>query len=208
MPDNPSQGSGTGGGFLESVGLKKSSPDPTPSDASAGNGGSQGATGAQQEPQQQQQQQEQEQTPEDNTGLKNALQAERTRAREAERELKRIREAQEFEAAQAQRSERERLEAERDRAASEAQQAKDTLLRIRVGAQKNLDLEFASRLKGETEEEMLEDADRLLEAMGNRLKASGLDGGARSPAPEQKSVGQAHNELILGLTGRSPDQNT
>jgi len=205
MPDDPNQGSG--GGFLESVGLKRSAPDPTPPNASAGDGGSQGATGGQQEPQQQEQQ-EQEQTPVDNTGLKNALQAERTRAREAERELKRIREAQEFEAAQAQRSERERLEAERDRAASEAKQAKDTLLRIRVGAQKNLDPEFASRLQGETEEEMLEDADRLLEAMGNRLKASGLDGGARSPAPEQKSVGQSHNELILSLTGRSPDQNT
>jgi hypothetical protein len=138
-----------------------------------------------------------------------ALQREREARRDAERQFKELRENVEFERAQAQRSERQKLEAERDRALKKAEASDQTILRIRVAAEKNLTPGLALRLQGATEAEMKADADRLLEEVGGLPRPSTFDGGARGAPAVQKSPEQAHQELILGLLGRgNPEQPT
>lgn len=137
-----------------------------------------------------------------------ALERERLARREAEATLKRFQEQTEFEKAQESRNERERIAAERDRFKSQAESAESTLLRVRVAAQKNLTPGLALRLQGDTEAEMIADADRLLEEFKSVQPRTGFDGGARQPAPQEKSPEQAHTDLILGLLGRTPDQPT
>ncbi|MEG8275769.1 hypothetical protein [Streptomyces sp. AHA2] len=71
-----------------------------------------------------------------------------------------------------------KAEAEREAAA-----AKQELMRYRVAANKKLPAELADRLKGATEEEMAEDADRLLEVFSaQKAQAPSYDGGVRQTA--------------------------
>ncbi|MFK4868990.1 hypothetical protein ACI3K4_27630 [Streptomyces sp. CSMPJR101] len=66
----------------------------------------------------------------------------------------------------------------------EAASAKQELMRYRVAANKKLPAELANRLQGSTEEEMAEDADRLLEVFGaqQRSQTPSYDGGVRQTA--------------------------
>jgi hypothetical protein len=204
MPDDSGQQGGDG--FLASLGLRRATPAETPPAEGSGSQGGDPPTGGAQ-PQQPQGDSGPQGDPPLGEAGKAALERERAARREAEVALKKVTDAVEFERAQAHRSEREKLEAEATRAREEAKAATDTLLRIRVGAQKKLSPELASRLQGATEQEMTEDADRLLEAISPQA-ASGFDGGAQAPSGQAKSPGDAHNELILGLTGRLPQQPT
>lgn len=193
------------GGLLAALGLRKVDP---PAESNQG-----GATPPG-EGQQQQQAGQPNSGPQEPQGQQlgdaglSALEKEREARREAEAALKRYTEQSEFEKAQASRNEREKLEAERDRFKSQAESAESTLLRVRVAAQKNLSPGLALRLQGSTEAEMIADADRLLEEFKSTQPRTGFDGGAREPAPQEKSPEQAHTDLLLQMLGRSPDQST
>lgn len=87
--------------------------------------------------------------------------------------------------------------AERASAAEgEAATAKQELMRYRIAAKKKLPAELADRLHGATEEEMAEDADKLLEVFGQRSTPS-YDGGVRKPAPAPTDM----NALIRSKAG-------
>jgi hypothetical protein len=78
----------------------------------------------------------------------------------------------------------------------EAATARQELMRYRVAARKKLPAELADRLQGATEEEMAEDADKLLEVFGQRQTPS-YDGGVRKPAPAPTDM----NALIRQKAG-------
>lgn len=63
----------------------------------------------------------------------------------------------------ANKSEKDRLEESKRAAEDRASKAEAELLRVRVAAKKNLPSELAERLRGDTEEELEADADRLSE---------------------------------------------
>lgn len=202
MPDEGTPPQGTEGndpatkGLLASLGLRRTE-EP--------------ATGSTEQPKQEEPKappaQEPPKEPLGDTGM-SALERERDARREAERSLTTYKEQVEFEQAQASRSERQKLEAERDRYRSKAESSEKTLLRVRVAATKNLTPGLALRLQGDTEAEMVADADRLLEEVGGLPTRTGFDGGARQPAAAADSPEEAHRKLILGLLGRQPDQPT
>lgn len=106
---------------------------------------------------------------------------------------------QEFE--DAQKSEQEKLAEERDRLKTEASQAKAESLKMRVALSKKLPADLIDRLKGETQEELEADADKLLELV-KPADATDFDGGARTTAPEQKKPEDAHNDFLAGLLGQ------
>lgn len=99
-------------------------------------------------------------------------------------------------------SEIQRATDERDEARKEADKAKASYLRLKVGAAKGLPTSLAERLQGETEDEMADDADALLADMkptnGTNGKAPSFEAGARKPAPKATSM----NELIRGRNRR------
>jgi hypothetical protein len=81
-------------------------------------------------------------------------------------------------------TEAQKLAEAKTAAEGEAATAKQELMRYRIAATKKLPAELADRLKGATEDEMAEDADRLLEVFGTqqRRNTPSYDGGVRSGA--------------------------
>lgn len=131
-----------------------------------------------------------------------ALVAERKRAATAEKQAKasqkqldemskRLQEFEDRDKTEAQKLAEAKTVAER-----EAATAKQELMRYRVAAKKKLPAELADRLHGATEEEMAEDADKLLEVFGQRQTPS-YDGGVRKPAPAPTDM----NALIRSKAG-------
>jgi hypothetical protein len=210
MPDegNPApqgnEGNDQASGLLASLGLRRATPQEQAQQPPATGSEQQTPPAQGEQPQGQQEPQEGELG---DAGL-TAIQREREARREAERQLASFKEQVEFEQAQASRSEREKLEAERDRYKSRAEEADQTLLRVRVAAAKKLTPGLALRLQGSTEAEMSADADRLLEEFNAVQPRTGFDGGARNPAPQQDSPEEAHRKLLLQMLGRSPEQTT
>ncbi len=118
-------------------------------------------------------------------------------ARSAQKQLdelgKRLQEFEDRDKTEAQKLAEGKAEAER-----EAATAKQELMRYRVAASKKLPAELADRLKGATEEEMAEDADRLLEVFGaQKAQTPSYDGGVR-----QSARPASMNDLIRQTAGR------
>ncbi|WP_322500798.1 hypothetical protein TR631_12370 [Streptomyces rochei] len=98
--------------------------------------------------------------------------------KEAETLRLKLKEFEDRDKTEAQKLAEAKAEAER-----EAATAKQELMRYRVAAGKKLPAELADRLKGATEEEMAEDADRLLEVFGaQKAQTPSYDGGVRQTA--------------------------
>lgn len=104
--------------------------------------------------------------------VRNAIQAEREAAKEA-RERAEALAAKVKEYEDRDKSEQEKLEERAGEAESRAQKAEKALLRFRVAATKGLPAELADRLQGDSEDELNEDADRLLELVKRKDKPSG-----------------------------------
>jgi hypothetical protein len=113
--------------------------------------------------------------------------------KEAETLRLKLKEFEDRDKTEAQKLAEGKAEAER-----EAATAKQELMRYRVAASKKLPAELADRLKGATEEEMAEDADRLLEVFGTRkAQTPSYDGGVR-----QSARPTSMNDLIRQTAGR------
>jgi membrane protein involved in colicin uptake len=96
-------------------------------------------------------------------------------------------------------TETQKLAEAKTAAEREAATAKQELMRYRVAAAKKLPAALADRLKGSTEDEMTEDADRLLEVFGERQRSQvpSYDGGVRQTARPASM-----NDLIRQTAGR------
>ena len=132
---------------------------------------------------------------------KRALEAERKRARQAEKELKAIRE-QLKEREDADKSELERLQ---ERAAQEEKRAEDAeakVIRSEVAAAKGLSAAQAKRLVGSTREELEADADEMRTELGlnkddekkDDEKDESTDESVFGRKPEEKLRAGASNE--------------
>ncbi len=116
-----------------------------------------------------------------------AIKAERQAAKEArDRADELAAKVKEFE--DRDKSEQERLAEAATTAEREASEAKAELLRLRVATSKNLPPELADRLRGDDEQELAADADRLLKLVGTQAPGPG-DGGAREPAEAEVAPG-------------------
>lgn len=100
----------------------------------------------------------------------------------------------------ASKSEQEKLAEERDQLKREAEQAKADALRVRVALEKKLPADLIDRLRGNDEDELREDADKLL-SLVKPADATDFDSGARTPAPEKKAPDQEHNAWLAGRLG-------
>jgi len=96
--------------------------------------------------------------------VRNALTAERAKAKQAEARAKAA-EAKVKAFEDRDKTEQQKLAERAEQAEKAAADAQVRLLRLTVGAQKGLVAALAERLQGTTEEEMAADADRLLEAV-------------------------------------------
>jgi hypothetical protein len=122
----------------------------------------------------------------------------------SERSEKKKLEARVKEFEDAHKSETERLQEERDGLRSELAKEQAERLRQQVALEKGISGEYLDFLTGESEEELNEKADRLralMEARQREEQTPDFDPGVRQSAPVQ-SPAEAHNDLILGLTGR------
>lgn len=95
-------------------------------------------------------------------------------------------------------SEEQKLTEAKAAAEKEAAEAKLDYLRLKVGTSKGLPAAVAERLRGETEEEMAEDADRLLELIKPGSPSGSADGGNQGKAPEK---GDDMNTLLRKAAG-------
>ncbi|QLQ37982.1 capsid assembly scaffolding protein Gp46 family protein [Micromonospora robiginosa] len=127
---------------------------------------------------------------------KKALQEERAKARKATRELA---EAQarlkEFE--DRDKTELQKLTEAQQTAEQRAAAAEQALARYRVATAKGVPADLVDRLRGDTEDELAADADRLLEVIGVR-RPPNFDGGARTTAAAAPDM----NALIRQAAGR------
>ena len=94
--------------------------------------------------------------------------------KEAEQARKKLQEIED-----AGKSETQKLQDAKAAAETDAQKARTELMRLRVGTKKGLAPELAERLQGSNEEEMAEDADRLLSVVKPGAARGDADQGAR-----------------------------
>lgn len=138
--------------------------------------------------------------------VKEILAKERKAAREAEKARKAA-EARVKEFEDASKSEQEKLAEENSTLKGELTETQTALARFQVAAEKKLPGELVELLSG-TKEEMAEKADVLLQHIADRQQAQVPDfgGGAQPNTAAPKPADQAHNDLILALTGHLPQQ--
>jgi hypothetical protein len=106
----------------------------------------------------------------------------------------------------AEKSEADKAKSRADRAEARATEAEVKLLRHEVAAAKKVPSEAVDLLQGTTREDLEASADKVLALVKSNGNKPEFDGGARSPAPEQKKPEEAHNELLVQmLTGQAPE---
>lgn len=106
---------------------------------------------------------------------------------------------------EAQKSEAQRLAEQRAEAEQRAQAAEVALMRYRVGAEKKVPSVLIERLAGSTEDEMREDADRLmaeLSGIATPPPAPTPNGNAASSGPTPNGGAPDMNTLLRALAGR------
>lgn len=118
----------------------------------------------------------QDQPAEDVEAIKRAL-------RKANKEAEKFRLALK-EREDAEKSEAQRLAEERDALAAKVAETEKRYLRIKIGADKKLPAEIAERLQGDTEDELREDADRLLALLKPGTPTGDAEGGQRGRTPD------------------------
>jgi hypothetical protein len=125
-----------------------------------------------------------------------ALREERARARaEAKRAAALEARLKEFE--DRDKTESQKLAEARQAAEQRATAAESALARYRVAATKGVPAELVERLRGDTEDELAADADRLLELVGGVRRTPDYDGGARQTAGKPADM----NTLIRRQAG-------
>lgn len=131
--------------------------------------------------------------------VRNAIAAERAKARESYKRAKDL-ERQFAEAAEAALPLQDRLTA----ATKRAQDAELKAMRLTVGVRNNLPIDLADRLRGDNEEELETDAKSLLGQLNIAPASSGAtaDGGFQTPPPSNISPEQAHGQFLAGILGR------
>lgn len=92
-----------------------------------------------------------------------------------------------------QKTETEKLAEQKAEAERAAAETNLKYLRLKVGTEKGLPPGVAERLQGATEDEMVEDADRLLELIKPGSPSGSADGGNRGKSPE---AGDDMNSLL------------
>lgn len=132
-----------------------------------------------------------------------ALEAFKQRARDAEKRAKELEgRVKEFE--DRDKSETEKLSGKVESLTGDKKTLEAQNLRLRVALEKKLPAELIDRLKGDSKEEIETDAEQLLKLV-KPAETTDFDGGARTPAPEQKKPEEAHNDFLLGvLAGKDP----
>lgn len=135
--------------------------------------------------------------------VKNALAAERSRAKAAEKRANELAaKVEQFESAN--QSELEKLANKVTKAEQAKAEAEGRLLRFEVAAEKQVPADALDLLTGNSREELEAKADKLLELVKSRTETTetpDFDGGPREPAPESKTPDQAHADLVLALLG-------
>ena len=127
---------------------------------------------------------------------KKALQEERRKAREATKQLNELQaRLKEFE--DRDKTELQKLAEAHQTAEQRASTAEQALARYRVATAKGIPAELVDRLQGSTEDELAEDADRLLSLIGAR-RTPDFDGGARTTAQGAPDM----NKLLRQAAGR------
>lgn len=131
-----------------------------------------------------------------------ALEAFKQRARDAEAKLKELEplaaRAQELE--DAQKTELEKLSSKATKAEQAKAEAEAKLLRYEVAAAKEVPAKLWPLLTATDQEGLEAQADLILENAASAPTPS-FDGGAREPAPENKTPEQEHNDLFLEALG-------
>lgn len=89
-------------------------------------------------------------------------------------------------------TEEQKLTEAKDAAERDAAEARREFLRLKVGTSKGLPAEVSERLRGETEEEMTEDADRLVALIKPGSPKGSADGGNQGKPP----TGTDMNDLL------------
>jgi hypothetical protein len=120
----------------------------------------------------------------------------RTEAQEAKAK------AQEYE--DAQKTELEKAQDRLTQTETAKAEAEAKLLRYEVAAEKNVPANLLELLVGGSKEELEQKADLILENVKPaEAPQATFDGGPREPAPEPKTPDQAHNDLVIGLLGKT-----
>lgn len=133
--------------------------------------------------------------------VKKILQENRKELRDAVKRAKQA-EARAKEYEDRDKSEQDKLAERAAQAEKDAADARQQYLRLKVSTAKGLSAELAERLNGESEEELEQDAERLLEIVKPKPVTGSLDGGARRPPSNAaRSPEAAHNEFLGELLG-------
>lgn len=133
----------------------------------------------------------------DPDAVRNALKAERATAKAAQKKAEELAaKVKEFQ--DRDKSEQEKAEQRAAEAEDKAKTAEQKLLRLEVAAEKKLPAALASRLTGETREELEKDAAELLKLVKPNGVTTDFDGGARGSA----APGDDMNARIRKAAGR------
>lgn len=129
-------------------------------------------------------------TTEDTSGLKTALEKEREARKAAEREARENRAAAKrlAELEESNKSEQEKLADQLSTAVRERDEAIKAASRLRVAVEKGLPADLVDRLRGDTDDELAEDADKLLALVAK-------DDTPRPPAPDPRQGGNGGGHL-------------
>jgi hypothetical protein len=104
-------------------------------------------------------------------------------------------------------SETERLTERVAESEQRAGAAEARLLRYDVAAERGLDLRLVNAIAGETREEIEANADVIAQRLeDSKPKLPGFDGGVRTTPEQTKPPDQAHNDFLLGVLGRAPQE--
>lgn len=112
----------------------------------------------------------------------------------------------ELEAANATEVEKANKKVTTEKERADAAEAK--LLRFEVAAEKEVPADYLDLLVGNTRDELEAKAEKIVQLVKSRNESNDppdFNGGAREPAPDTQTPDQAHNALILGLAGITPD---
>jgi hypothetical protein len=103
---------------------------------------------------------------------------------------------------EANQTELEKLTSKNTSLTDEARVTKAENIRLRVAIDKKIPADLIDRLRGDTQEELDADAEKLLSLVNKSGDENpDFDGGAREPAPDPKTAEEQHNDVVSQLLG-------